>query len=192
MISQSELKYSRVIKKAEELFLKLGYKATSMDQIAEESGVSKMTIYKYFPSKEELFIQIILSIMNRYFNDMKNEIDKIEGTLDRIDFLLNFGMEHSKQYSMALYKDIFDNPYIYEKLMEEKKRMARIIFEDIVREGVNKGEIRNIDEAFIANILIALIKGIDKEIFDDINSNKELEDFTEKLYDFLKYGLLGR
>ena len=52
MISQSEIKYNRMMEKAKELFFEFGYRATSMDQIAEESGISKMTIYRYFSSKE--------------------------------------------------------------------------------------------------------------------------------------------
>lgn len=57
MISQSEIKYNRLMEKAEELFISLGYKGVSMDQIAKEAGISKMTIYKYFSSKEELFVK---------------------------------------------------------------------------------------------------------------------------------------
>ena len=41
-------------------------------------------------------------------------------------------------------------------------------------------------------LLIALIDGMDKSIFNNINSKEDMEDFTEKFYDFLKYGLLGR
>ena len=93
---------------------------------------------------------------------------------------------------MALYKDILDNPYIYDAIIKEKKIMSRIIFEDIIREGMKKGEIRNIDGTFVANMLIALIDGMDKSIFNNINSKEDMEDFTEKFYDFLKYGLLGR
>lgn len=192
MISQSEIKYNRLMEKAQELFLKFGYKATSMDQIAEEAGISKMTIYRYFKSKEDLFVKTILSVMEKYFKYIKDNMDEIEGTLEKIDFLLNLGLEYSKEYSLALYKDILDNPYIYDAIIKEKKIMSRIIFEDIIREGMKKGEIRNIDGTFVANMLIALIDGMDKSIFNNINSKEDMEDFTEKFYDFLKYGLLGR
>jgi len=44
----------RVIKAAFKLFYEQGYKATRVDHIVEESGVSKPTIYTYFPTKEDL------------------------------------------------------------------------------------------------------------------------------------------
>ncbi len=47
-------------KKATELFLKLGFKSVTMDEIAQESGVSKKTIYQHFKNKTEL-IQFCVS-----------------------------------------------------------------------------------------------------------------------------------
>lgn len=191
MISQSEKKYNRLMEKAEELFVSLGYKAVSMDQIAEAAGISKMTIYRYFPSKEELFIKTILSIADRIFLNIKEELETIDGTLEKIDFLLNFGIEYSKKYSLALYNDIMENPYILEKIMKEKIRMTKDIFHDIIRRGMERGEIRKVDEDFVSHMLIILIEGIGKGYFNKITSKEEIEDFVEKFYDFLKYGLLG-
>ena len=191
MISQKEIKHNRLIEKADELFVSLGYKGVSMDQIAKEAGVSKMTMYKYFSSKEELFIKTILSLANRTFLYIKEQLEKIDGTLGKIDFLLNFSIEYSKKYSLAFYKDIMDNPYVLEKLMAEKIRMTKDVFEGIIINGKERGEIREVDEKFISGMLIALMKGVDNEYINTINSKEELDDFTEKFYDFLKYGLLG-
>ena len=44
----------KIISKATELFLKLGFKSVTMDDIACEMCISKKTIYKYFGNKEEL------------------------------------------------------------------------------------------------------------------------------------------
>ena len=43
-----------IITKASELFLTLGFKSVTMDDIANEMGISKKTIYKYFNNKEIL------------------------------------------------------------------------------------------------------------------------------------------
>ncbi len=47
----------KIIKKASELFLKLGFKSITMDDIACEMCISKKTIYKYFCNKEALIIE---------------------------------------------------------------------------------------------------------------------------------------
>lgn len=191
MLSQSEIKYNRLMEKAEELFTGLGYKAVSMDQIAEAAGISKMTIYKYFSSKEELFLSVLQSITEKTYKDLEDRVKSVDGTLEKIDILLSFTMEYTKQYSFAFYKDIMDTTYIAEKMMQEKKKMSNILFQNIIRNGIERGEIRNVDETFIATMLIALIDGLGGSVFDKITCKKEIEDFAEKFYDFLKYGLLG-
>lgn len=45
---------------AAKLFLEKGYGATSMDDVAAAAGISKQTIYTHFPSKEDLFADLVL------------------------------------------------------------------------------------------------------------------------------------
>jgi len=54
-------KLKTVIAAARELFLDQGFSATSMDAIAAAAGVSKATLYAYFPSKEALFASLVTS-----------------------------------------------------------------------------------------------------------------------------------
>jgi TetR/AcrR family transcriptional regulator, mexJK operon transcriptional repressor len=54
-------KMETVTRAARELFLDQGFSATSMDAIAKAAGVSKATLYAYFPSKETLFAFLIMT-----------------------------------------------------------------------------------------------------------------------------------
>lgn len=48
-------KRARILQAAKSIFLKMGYHATSMDQIAKEAGVTKLTVYNHFQDKANLF-----------------------------------------------------------------------------------------------------------------------------------------
>ncbi len=191
MATQSEIKYNRLMEKAEELFMKFGYKSISMDEIATAAGISKMTVYKHFSSKEALFIEIVLSIMHKTSVLLEEEMKKVSGTLEKIDFLMNFNMEASKNYSLAFYKDIMSIPTITEKLMEEKYRVSRIMFAGIIKEGMEKGEIRKVNVDFVTDMLMMIVDGFGKKYIDVINSREDMEGTIEDFFDFLKYGLLG-
>jgi len=52
-------KVGTVTQAARQLFLDQGFSATSMDAVAKAAGVSKATLYAYFPSKETLFASLI-------------------------------------------------------------------------------------------------------------------------------------
>ena len=47
----------KIISKASDMFLKLGFKSITMDDIASEMCISKKTIYKYFCNKELLITE---------------------------------------------------------------------------------------------------------------------------------------
>ena len=49
-------KRAKILQAATSIFLKMGYHATSMNQIALEAGVSKLTVYNHFQDKGNLFI----------------------------------------------------------------------------------------------------------------------------------------
>lgn len=52
-------KREQILDGARRCFLRLGFEGSSMNEITAEAGVSKGTIYVYFESKEELFIELI-------------------------------------------------------------------------------------------------------------------------------------
>lgn len=55
MLSKQEL----LVNKAMELFAEGGYNAVGIDKIIAEAGVAKMTMYKYFPSKNDLIVAVL-------------------------------------------------------------------------------------------------------------------------------------
>ena len=52
-------KRAAILEAAKELFLTSGYDGTSMDAVAAEAGVSKLTVYNHFKDKETLFIEAV-------------------------------------------------------------------------------------------------------------------------------------
>lgn len=57
--ARAQAKRQQITDAARTLFLAQGFARTSMDAITAEAGVSKQTLYSYFPSKTELLIEII-------------------------------------------------------------------------------------------------------------------------------------
>jgi TetR/AcrR family transcriptional repressor of mexJK operon len=58
----AEEKQAAIAQAALDLFLQQGYAATSMDAVAAVAGVTKQTVYRYYPSKEQLFTAVMEKI----------------------------------------------------------------------------------------------------------------------------------
>jgi TetR/AcrR family transcriptional repressor of mexJK operon len=61
----SDRKREAILKGGKSVFLKHGFGGASMDEVAAAAGVSKMTVYRHFGSKEDLFAGVITELCQR-------------------------------------------------------------------------------------------------------------------------------
>ena len=87
---RSARKRRAILDAATEVFLQKGYLATNMDEIAALAAVSKQTVYKNFPGKETLFVEIVSSVTNRAGDRVHNEIPDLAEGEDIGDYLRRY------------------------------------------------------------------------------------------------------
>lgn len=68
-------KFDQVIDGARDIFLRDGFEGASVDEIAREAGVSKATLYSYFPDKRLLFIEVASAQCGRQADEAVLSID---------------------------------------------------------------------------------------------------------------------
>jgi len=66
-------KLRSILEAADQQFCAHGFAGTNLDVIAQVAGVSKMTVYSYFPSKEALFSTVIGTRTGRVLGDLRGE-----------------------------------------------------------------------------------------------------------------------
>lgn len=179
----------KIIDKATELFLTLGFKSVTMDDIANELGISKKTIYVHFPNKTKLVESTTLHV----FETISCGIDHIcsfkKNPIEEIYQIKSFVMDHLKdeksspQYQLQKYY-----PKIYSTLKAKQfEVMQGCVIENLNR-GLELGLYRsNIDVKFISRIYLNCMMTLkDQMVFP-------LKDFSMKtLMDYyLEYHLRG-
>ena len=75
LAKSSERKQTTIIHAALKLFARGGYDATSVDDIARETGLGKGTLYLYFKDKEDLYYHTVLSVFDAYEQAVRDCID---------------------------------------------------------------------------------------------------------------------
>ena len=68
-VTRFDVKRAGIVSGAKDVFLRHGFEGASMDGIAATAGVSKMTVYRYFRSKEELFAGVIRDLCERIIDE---------------------------------------------------------------------------------------------------------------------------
>ncbi|EHJ56944.1 hypothetical protein HMPREF9318_01431 [Streptococcus urinalis FB127-CNA-2] len=114
------------------LFSKNGFSATSTSQLAEQAGVSQATIFKYFKTKDDLLIAIVLPIMPRLFQDFFPNLKEIKNLKDAIHFIVidrfQFFSANAPILKILL-QEIAINPILREKF--QKRLMSQDIGKEI-------------------------------------------------------------
>lgn len=69
-------KFDQVVEGARTVFLRDGFEGASVDDIAREAGVSKATLYSYFPDKRVLFLEIAAQETKRQADAFEERMDE--------------------------------------------------------------------------------------------------------------------
>lgn len=76
---QYEKRRAQILATAFETFLSYGFRRTSLEQIAEQVGVSRPALYRYFASKEELFAALVEEFHDRALERARSAVTRSEG-----------------------------------------------------------------------------------------------------------------
>jgi TetR/AcrR family transcriptional regulator, mexJK operon transcriptional repressor len=87
---RSAQKRRAILDAATEVFLQKGYLATNMDEIAALAAVSKQTVYKNFPGKETLFVEIVSSVTNQASDRVHSEMPDLAEGEDIAEYLRRY------------------------------------------------------------------------------------------------------
>jgi len=113
-----EKKEKAILDSAREFFFRYGYKKTSMDEIAEEAGIGKGTIYNYFKNKEDLFIRTAELKRLEVLDKVRQEM----GRLKRAD-------QKMLHFTLAMVQDIRE--------MVNKYAMSKSVLEELILIGMD-------------------------------------------------------
>jgi AcrR family transcriptional regulator len=177
-------------------FARKGYYLTTMDDIAQESGLSKGSLYWYFESKKELF----LSIFEVFFRQMEAVIQPIlEETLSPSEKLravaeVFMGSVIEAQLFVSVMIDFWSQT----RHEEDINQLLRQVYEPyyqglaaIIEEGIQQGEFRPVNAAHLASLLMAVYDGLMMQWLA-MPEWVDLAGQTETLLDALLEGLRPR
>ncbi|HWO96450.1 MAG TPA: TetR/AcrR family transcriptional regulator [Bacillus sp. (in: firmicutes)] len=116
-------KQTKIIETAMKLFSQKGYHSTSIQEIAENSGIAKGSIYNYFSSKEDLFMSIFKHYHERLFNKV-SQVEKNE-TLSERDL---FAEQLYIQFQQFLSQKDFIHMQMRQQIIQVNDEIRNYIF----------------------------------------------------------------
>lgn len=160
----SEERRRQILEAASEVFARKGFYEARMEDIAEQTGLSKGTLYLYFESKDDLIIAILDLIFQGEFNQLE-KLDYLNlSASEAIRIIINLTLEGFSDMLKLMpvaYEFLalaFRNDVVQQALHEYLRRYMNILI-PIIQNGIDSGEFREGSAEEIAIAVGAIVEG---------------------------------
>ena len=153
---------SKILGAATELFGGQPYDSVQMRDVAARAEVGKPTLYRYFPSKEELFLEVFKSGLDRLETEIAAILTAKEQPRRALERLLHalLGALGGQVAALRLLTD--DQSTVMRRWRNEFRRRRRPIVDatrKILEDGIASGDFRAVDLETVPSMLIGIVRG---------------------------------
>jgi AcrR family transcriptional regulator len=152
----------KILSAATELFGANPYDSVQMRDVAARAEVGKPTLYRYFPSKEELFLEVFKSGLDRLDSEVAAILKDREQPARSLERLLEALLNALGGQVAALRMLTDDQSAVMRRWRNEFRRRRRPFVEaarTILEQGIASGEFRPVDLEAVPSMLIGLVRG---------------------------------
>jgi AcrR family transcriptional regulator len=152
----------KILAAATELFGANPYDSVQMRDVAARAEVGKPTLYRYFPSKEELFLEVFKSGLDRLDSEVAAILKDRDQPGRSLERLLQ-AMLNALGGQVAALRMLTDDQSAVMRRWRNEFRRRRRPFVDaartILEQGIATGEFRPIDLEAVPSMLIGIVRG---------------------------------
>ena len=158
-------KRQRILESAKQLFLEMGYHGSSMNQIAQNAGVTKLTVYNHFQDKATLFTcaiedtcEHILSTRPRELTADSNFIVVLNEVCELALNIVN--LPEAIKLDLLLLELAAEHSPLVEQFYRASHLKMRQVWEQLFQEAASFGFIQQADPALQTELMVSLLMGL--------------------------------
>jgi len=158
---RKEARPQELLEAALALFVEKGFAATRSEEVAARAGVSKGTLYLYFPSKEELFKAVVRQNLSTLIAEGQGLVDAFEGSTSE---LLTCLMEAwwarvittpASGIFKIMMSEARNFPELAQFYVDEVVKPSQVLLGRTVERGIRRAEFRELPVRDVVHALIA-------------------------------------
>ncbi|MFT3776977.1 MAG: TetR/AcrR family transcriptional regulator [Ottowia sp.] len=143
------------------LFVEKGFAATRVEEVAARAGVSKGTLFLYFPSKEALFKAVVHENAGRILADAFREVAEFNGSSTELlrEFLRRwwalYGGTPAAGLTKLMVSEAANFPELAQHYQDEVVDPSHELLRRVVQRGIDRGEFRPVDVPQLVHLIVA-------------------------------------
>lgn len=166
-----------------------GFSRVTMDDLADHTGISKRTIYRYFGSKEEIVTAVIEDLMHSIEKDIKMAVETPGHPVDKISGVIRAILRYVKQIQPPALQDVQKcYPGLWEKVEQFRAEKIQHIFEELLA-GDGQNYFRKVNPKIFTAALLASVRAVVNPNFI-MKNNLSPEETIQSLFDIFLKGII--
>ncbi len=159
-------KREQILDAAVSVFSTRGYRATLVDEIAREAGVAKGTLYLYFDSKEQMYLEAFRENIEKLHHLTIARMEEASSTWDKIKAFVTVRMEFGETNKgfLRIYLSEFVGTLMrrgeYSEQLRGMLRRESDFLRNLFQKGIEAGEVRAVPVDHLVSILHYTVGGI--------------------------------
>jgi AcrR family transcriptional regulator len=153
--------HNKIIEQTEEKFFRDGFYKTTMDEIASDLRISKKTIYKFFPSKDDLVKAIAKYFMTRLKSTILPALNSEKNAIEKLGDLINILAKVSEKISAERMEELKRHyPSLWNEIDSFRTEMMFGNITKVIEQGKKEGLFVDYPTSIIMNVLVASVRTI--------------------------------
>lgn len=186
---------NQILDTAALVFARRGFHQARIDDIVEDSGLSKGAIYWYFKSKSDIMLALVLRFFDSEMLDMQSLLEQDSPVQERLSIItkrIASDIAHITEVGLLplfyeFYAQSAHEPDI-RVVLQDYSQKSRSIFASLLQQGIDRGEFRPIDTKATALTIVALYEGL---ILFWVIDAENMGDIGQRMLDSLQMVLGG-
>ncbi|MCV9386774.1 TetR/AcrR family transcriptional regulator [Reichenbachiella ulvae] len=179
-----------IVEEAARLFREKGFVGTTMRDLASEVGMEAASLYNHIRSKDEILIEICLSLANTYSAKMDEVYPSDYTPIGKIKKLIALHIQINSMSSPLATVMNDEWRHLPEptktKFLDMRKRYE-YQFTDIIQQGIEKGEIKQLDPRITLYTLLSSVRWL--QHWYHANRELDVKDIKDNIMEMFLSGL---
>ena len=153
---------SRIIEAAKQVFVRKGYEATKMGDVALEVGISRTALHYYFLTKEMLFDAIFGQLMNALLPNIEKIMDEPTSCLEKMPKIIDQYMamiQANPLFPIFVVSEFNRDPeHLYRTIMKDPERVKPLLqLQEQMTDEMERGLLKKVPLIYTASTLLSLV-----------------------------------
>lgn len=185
---RTESKKRAIIDAARELFAQYGYSDVSINDIAEESGISHVSIYNYFGDKKSLAVQVLASFLDEAIKEYELILDRDMPFAEKLQQIMDLKTDKIEQTTHSFFSSLAWDDKAFQQVYQEAAYDKAIpIYTRFIELGKKDGAI---DPTIPTDAILAYILQV-MPLLQHKDYLKTPADYKQGLFKLFLYGIVG-